>query len=277
MIPTSTKTTISISARPPANWQAVIVFVTEGAKPADGAAAAAVTGVTAGTAAARLIHAGAVSGKASEVVFDLLDKGGRVYVVGLGKQAKLTAEVLREAAAAVAKKLPKHKISRASVVLPAVAAISLDVAAEAVVTGFLLAGFDFLECKGTAKKKDDDDKPASLDVTIVAGNKAKELEEPVQAARIIADAQNFARTIANRPGNEINPPSLAKIAQQMAREVKLKCTVMDEKQLTKLKMGGILAVGQGSIQTPPRMIVLEHVPSGNRKGKPPVLVVGKAI
>jgi leucyl aminopeptidase len=274
MIPTSTKTTISVSERPPANWQAVVIFVTQGAKPADGAAAAAVAGVAAGTAAARLIHAQAVTGKAKEVVFDLLDKG-RVYVVGLGKQEKLTTEIIRQSAASVARKLPKHKISHASVVLPAVANISPEAAAEAVVTGFLLSGFDFQECKGTAKKEVENDKPLPLDVTIIAGNKKGDVEKAVHVARVVADAQNFARTIANRPGNEINPPSLAKIARTMAAEVHLKCTVFDEKQLAQMKMGGLLAVGQGSIQTPPRLIVLEH--GQKQRGKPPLLLVGKAI
>jgi leucyl aminopeptidase len=51
---------------------------------------------------------------------------------------------------------------------------------------------------------------------------------------------------------------------------------MDEKQLAGLGMGGILAVGMGSIATPPRLIVLEHKPARGRHGKP-LLVVGKAI
>ncbi len=57
---------------------------------------------------------------------------------------------------------------------------------------------------------------------------------------------------------------------------------MDERQLARLGMGGILAVGDGSIQTPPRMIVLEHRPPKHlaRTAKRPaktILVVGKAI
>jgi leucyl aminopeptidase len=133
-------------------------------------------------------------------------------------------------------------------------------------------------------------------VTIVSNDAA--VRQSVERARLVAEGQNFARTIASRPGNVINPPSLAKVAQQLAKEVGLQVRVLDEKEMTRLGMGGILAVGQGSAN-PPRMIVLEHrAGRGSGKGKAkasdpkpetrsvgpaqrdnpkPVLVVGKSI
>ena len=63
---------------------------------------------------------------------------------------------------------------------------------------------------------------------------------------MIGQAQSFARTVANRPANVINPAALADIAKKTARETKgLTCTVFDEKQLKQKKMGAILAVGRG--------------------------------
>jgi leucyl aminopeptidase len=279
MIPTSNRTTITLEQKASSNWEALVIFVTQGAKAAEGASLAAVGGEAAGRAAARLLHAGAAKGKAKEVVFELIEEGGRiqhrVYVVGLGTQEKLNAEIIRESAGAIAKALAKHKISRAAVVLPAGGKIAARDAAEAVVTGFLLAGFEFQECKGTAHKKDDEStKP--LAVSLIAGADFKTVQAAVHDAQIVCDAQNFCRTIGNRPGNVINPPALAKVASDMARQAGLKCTIMDEKQLAKLGMGGILAVGMGSIVTPPRLIVLEHKPARARSGKP-LLIVGKAI
>lgn len=280
MIPTSTRTKISLAPRPAANWQALVVFVTQGAKPAEGATAAAVGGEAAGRAAARLLHADAAKGKANEVVFELVEDRGRfnrrVYVVGLGPTEKVTPETLRQSAAAAAKALAKHKIARAAVVLPAAVKIAGAEAAAAIVTGMLLAGFDYRENKGTADKKDDDEPRPALAVTLVAGANDRKIQEAVGEAEIIADAQNFSRTIANRPANVINPLSLAEVARGMARDAGLKCTIMDEKQLAKLKMGGILAVGAASIHTPPRIIVLEHKPARIKSPKP-LLVVGKAI
>jgi leucyl aminopeptidase len=111
---------------------------------------------------------------------------------------------------------------------------------------------------------------------VAASKDRKGIEEAINRGRVVADGQNFARTIASRPGNEINPPALAKVAEEMAREIGLSSRVMDEKELKRLGMGGILAVGAGSTLTPPRMIVLEYKGSG-KKNSQPVLVVGKAI
>jgi leucyl aminopeptidase len=61
----------------------------------------------------------------------------------------------------------------------------------------------------------------------------------------------------------------------MAREAGLSCKILDEKQMAKLGMGGILGVGAGAISSPPRMIVLEHKPAGKKSQT--LMVVGKAI
>jgi leucyl aminopeptidase len=66
----------------------------------------------------------------------------------------------------------------------------------------------------------------------------------------------------------------------MARRSGLRCQVMDVAELKRRKMGGVLAVGQGSAR-PPRVIVLEHgrparKAAGARK-QPTFCLVGKGI
>jgi len=92
-------------------------------------------------------------------------------------------------------------------------------AAEQIATGALLAAFDFEEYRGTGQKKEDKPAPKKFDWTFIS-NDAK-VRTGLDRAKAIADGQNFARTIASRPGNNINPPSLAKVAQEMAREMGL--------------------------------------------------------
>ena len=282
MLPTSTDVTVQLKSDPPADADAVVVFATEDAKPADVA-----EGLDAEIrrAVERLLEARIVRGKAKELAFDLIESSGkakprRVFVAGLGKREKVTAETVRQTAGAIAKAAKKHRLRSVAVVPVAVGSVTVEAAADAIVTGIMLSSFDYREFKGTVKKKDADNEPAKLSLTIVGD---ASLRTVVDRARIIADGQNFARTIASRPGNIINPPSLAKVAQELAREVGITAKVMDEKQLAKLGMGGILAVGAGSSATPPRMIVLEYRGKGRgqkvegRKGASPLLVVGKAI
>ena len=282
MIPTNTDVTLAIKETAAANAEAIMVFSAEGAVGAE------TIGAGEHQALKRLAAAGAARGKAKEVVFDVVEtapgKHRRVFSVGLGKAEKITAETLRQAGGQAFRALRKHRLSKAAISIPVVEKISPADAAEAIVTGLLLSAFDYEEYKGAGQKKDDEPAFKHADITVIsAGQDLSAIRTGVDRARVIGDGQNFARTIASRPGNNINPPSLAKVAQAMAKEVGLACRVMDEKELKKLGMGGILAVGAGSISTPPRMIVLEHGAARGGKGKKsttaskPLLIVGKSI
>jgi leucyl aminopeptidase len=66
---------------------------------------------------------------------------------------------------------------------------------------------------------------------------------------------------------------LARRAQKLAKEYGITCKVLDTKLLKKEKMGGILGVGQGSVN-PPCLIVLEYKP---KKAKKTIAFVGKAV
>jgi leucyl aminopeptidase len=287
MLPTSTDVTITVRPKAPADVDATAAFITSDARVAEAESPDS-------RAVRRLLDAGVVRGKAKEIAFDLVDVGKgkhrRVYAVGLGPAEKVTAETIRQAAGMLAKALRKHRISRVAIDLPAVESVMPAAAADAIVTGVMLARFRFQEFKGNAaKKKDAEDEERALDVVILSSE--ADVRASVERARLICEGQNFARTIASRPGNVVNPPALAKVAQELAKEVGLNVRVMDEKEMSRLGMGGILAVGQGSAN-PPRMIVLEHrarnvgatpaSPGGRGKKTrvtqaSPLLVVGKSI
>ncbi|MDB5354358.1 MAG: pepA [Phycisphaerales bacterium] len=266
MVPTSTDFSISVKDAAPAT-DATVVFIEEGH-----AAGRAVPGLPDADQAAldRLLASGVVRGKAKDIAFDIVSVGPgkfrRLFAVGLGKAEKVNTETLRQAAGRVVRALRKHRLAKANVFVPAIT-VPTPQAAEALVVGALLAAFDFEEFKGAGQKKDDQSKPKRFEWALIAGEPdGKAVRTAAERGRIMADGQNFARTIASRPGNVVNPPSLAKLAQGLAREVGLTCRVLDEKQMQKLGMGGILAVGGGSIATPPRMIVLEYRGAGKGSG-----------
>jgi leucyl aminopeptidase len=297
MVPTSTDVAIEVKGKLAVAMEAVAVFVAEGAKEAP-APTERFLAEDERQAIRRLLASGVSRGKSREIHFDLIDTLGtekpatkdyrRVLVAGLGKADRVNTESLRQAAGTLAKACRKHRVTDVAALVTNTGGMDAAAVAEAIVTGFLLASFKYDEYKGagTQKKDRDDDQQGRVTLTL-AGGDVPAMRRGVERGRAIADGQNFARTISSRPGNVINPPSLAQVAQQMARQIGLGFRVLDEKQLAKLGMGGILAVGSASA-TPPRLIVLEHRVSrknarqrprrdGRRAKHAPLLADGKAI
>lgn len=201
----------------------------------------------------------------------------RVLLVGLGEESKFKTDVLRKAAALAATKAVELKAGTVVLGLhtgiDASAKADLTEAGAALAEGACFGAFRYDEYMSEAKR------PTKISLVIVDADAAVavKLRQGVAAGLITGEAQNYARTIANRPANVINPVTLAAEAKKMARGISgLTCTVLDEKQLTAKKMGGILAVGQGSA-TPPRLIVLKYTPAKAAKGAPVVGLVGKAV
>jgi leucyl aminopeptidase len=278
MIVTNSTAQISAADRIPANSQAIVVFVSEGDSQAPPAAKRA--GDEIAQTINRIFAADSSAGKAKEISPGIIGDGPRtqrIFAVGLGKPEKISPETLRQSAGIVLRALRKHQINRAAVLLPELKSIAPANAADAISTAIHLASFDYREYKGTASRDKSEEKSTKpIAITLVSEKSSlSKIKPAIDRAKIICTGQNFARTIASRPGNDINPVTLAKQAQSLAREASLRCTIMDERQLARLGMGGILAVGNGSIQSPPRMIVLEHRPARARAKT--ILVVGKAI
>lgn len=84
----------------------------------------------------------------------------------------------------------------------------------------------------------------------------------------------LAKEWANRPANHATPSHLARAAQALAKLPRIKCEVMNHKEVEKLGMGAFLAVAQGSAE-PLKFIELHY--KGAAKNQPPVVLVGKGI
>ena len=105
---------------------------------------------------------------------------------------------------------------------------------------------------------------------------AQNLQEGIDAGRVIAESQNFARDLINEPSNRLTPRMLASKTEAMAKEIGLGVEVLDERKISELKMGALIAVAQGSAE-PPRMIVLRYTPANVRPDAPVLGLVGKAV
>ena len=88
---------------------------------------------------------------------------------------------------------------------------------------------------------------------------------------------NFTRDLANEPPNILQPTEMAKRAQKMAKEVGLKCQILNEAQMKKLGMNSLLSVSLGSEQ-PAKLIVLRYTPKKSTGKKGELLsLVGKGV
>lgn len=96
----------------------------------------------------------------------------------------------------------------------------------------------------------------------------------IKAAQAQGEALISTADIANMPGNQATPESIADWAKKMAKETGLGCQIMDKAALTKKKCGGILGVSQGSAKEP-RMIILKH--KGTDPKAKPIVLVGKTL
>ncbi|QSH39599.1 leucyl aminopeptidase family protein [Candidatus Kaiserbacteria bacterium] len=145
--------------------------------------------------------------------------------------------------------------------------------AERIAIEMLLANYSFTEYKTTPKNG----WPTVKDVllTDVPTKSLSTVKSALARATIIGEEINAARTLANTPGCDMPPKKISFAAQKAAKGIAgLKVSVLGTKEMTKLGMGAILGVGQGSVHEP-QFIVLEY--SGGKKGEKPLALVGKGI
>jgi leucyl aminopeptidase len=212
-------------------------------------------------AAKDVIASGEVTAKAFETT--LLHrpaglKAKRLLLLGGGKAKNFSATELRKLAGAAVRTLKGKSVRSFAIVLPEGGIAAAD-GVRAVVEGAFVGSFD----PGYYKSDRKEDKDIN-DVTIVVTGDPKTLENALQAGRIVAESQNFARDLINEPSNLMTPTILAERAKKMATEVGLKCEVLGTDKIRQLKMGAFWGVAQGSDE-PPTLIVLHYEPADAAK------------
>lgn len=195
----------------------------------------------------------------------------RVAIVSLGESAKLDLARLRKAAAAATTWLIGERAAKATLWIGGLLPCDVRNAAAEWCGAMRIAGFRFGEMK-----KDDPKTPAHVAVELLAAEKphvTARLPEVAEAVSI-ADGVNYARRLAHRPPNVINPATLAQEARKLAQQHKLKFTLLDGPQLRRLSMNGLLAVGGGA-NPGPCLVRLDY--RAAPRSKKCVVLVGKSI
>lgn len=91
----------------------------------------------------------------------------------------------------------------------------------------------------------------------------------------IVESVHWARDLVNEPPNVLTATELASRIKAMAKSAQLRCQILDKKKIQQLKMGGLLAVNQGSLQEP-TFTIIEHKPE-NAINQQPYVLIGKGV
>jgi leucyl aminopeptidase len=195
------------------------------------------------------------------------EQPGRVLVAGLGKREELDAECARVAAALVAKEAGRLKAKSLAWALPE--SSDDDALAEGLITGTILGAYRFDRFKSVDS---DDPPPPSLDSLILLGPES--VAPAAEVARVCAEAQNRARDLQSLPSNVATPSYLASRAEEIAEAHEaLSIEILGREEIAAKKMGGLVAVSQGSAEEP-KLIVLRYPGGGSGRT---LGLVGKGV
>lgn len=142
-------------------------------------------------------------------------------------------------------------------------------AVEDFAEGFILSIYSFDKYKTKDVKNQKCNYPSTL---LLYG----ELDESsVEWLNVTTDAVYFTRTLIREPVNHLNATTLAGEIKKLGEESGFTVEVLTKGKVVALKMGGLLAVNQGSVD-PPVFSILEWKPA-DAVNKNPIVLVGKGI
>ena len=225
----------------------------------------------------RLIEDGETRGKRDELT--LIHTLGmmapsRVLVAGLGKEADLDAERVRTVTAAACRFLRKRGVREVATIAHGAGIGGMDArhSGQAIAEGSILGLYRFDRHKTGNDNKHEIE---ALSIVESDASKLKELEIGVVDGKVLAEATNLCRDMANEPANYMTPTQLSEVALEVARDVGLQIEVLDRSRMAALGMGALLGVAQGS-EEPPKLIVLRYRgdPDGGDRG---LGLLGKGI
>ena len=261
----STKLTVSFSSAKPASKGALVALVDDknrlGAKVSD---------LDKDGVLSKAIKAADFKGGFGKTL-DVLTPAGtgydRVLLIGTGDETKLTEYSWLRLGGKAASLLSGAKqitfIAETGGKSQPEAAALADIA-----LGMKLSLYRFNKYKtGSAAKKK---QSVSATINGAAANKAKKMWGGVSG---VGDGVMLARDLVNEPANVLTPVEFAKRAKALEK-LGCKVKVLDEKEMSKLKMRALLGVAQGS-RNPPRMAIIEW--KGGKAKEKPVAFVGKGV
>ncbi len=196
-------------------------------------------------------------------------KVSRLIVVGAGKVASLKDDDFLKFGGSAAGKLRAGN-DAATIIAELPDGAMKPEQAAAVAAGVRLRAYKFDRYK--TKKKDSEDLALRADISIAVDDVAAARKAFAPGAHVV-DGVVTARDLVNEPPNVLFPVEFARRASQL-RKLGVGVEILDVKAMTKLGMGALLGVAQGSTQ-PGRTVIMRW--NGGKRGDAPVAFIGKGV
>ena len=224
----------------------------------------------------RVIQTEEFAGKAGETAyFHVSGKGlkpRRLLLIGCGERDDYKAAQITQMGGTASRFL-RGKNAKTIAIVPR-ADGEVEKIAQAVIVGAIMGVFE----PDKYRTKDKEERTLDRIAVVIESADKKALQQGAERGRIIGEAVNFTRDLANEPGGFLTPTILAQRAQKVAKKFGLSIDVLDQRRMEKLGMGSLLSVSRGSDE-PPKLIVMKYEPRKGGKRKPNGLLalIGKGI
>jgi len=203
-------------------------------------------------------------GKTLEVIAPNGSDHQRILLVGLGEQPKLDAAKMAKLGGNVHAKLQSAKQANVSLDFSELkdSAINAKYAAE------FAHGANLRDHRFEQYKKEQDSHVVNYTLDV------ENLDQAVETHKLLQSIEKgvfLARDLTSEVATEMTPVDFAKAAKEL-KKLGVKITVLEPKQIKKLGMGALEAVGRGS-EEGARLVVAHY--QGNKNT--PIALVGKGI
>jgi leucyl aminopeptidase len=196
-------------------------------------------------------------------------KVSRLIVVGTGKLSALKDNDFLKLGGAAAGKLRAGDGAATIIAELPTGPMKPDQAA-AVAAGVRLRAYKFDRYK--TRKKDGEDTALKAEVSLAVDD-VTAARKALAPSNAVVDGVIIARELVNEPPNVLYPVEFARRAS-LLRKLGVEVEILDVKAMTKLGMGALLGVAQGSTQ-PGRTVIMRW--NGGKRGEQPVAFIGKGV
>lgn len=212
-----------------------------------------------------------VSFSSGELVETLANaSGNKELKIGIGDKKNFNQRkliILIRKIIAISKNNQLKKIAVSFDELLALPNTNLKSLAEIFGVNIEMANFEFIKYKTPPK-----DGWVFVNEILIFGKIAEGSRKTIKNGQVLGDEVNKSRALANTPGGEMTPTLLASSAIKAVKGTSATVKILNEIQMSKVGMGGILGVARGSKEKP-KFIIIEYK-GGVEK---PIVLIGKGV